>query len=52
MDEAATAGKAVHIHSYIMRLPQGCQTVIREDGGNISEGQKGFYYRLYAAQFE
>ncbi|MDE5717886.1 MAG: ATP-binding cassette domain-containing protein, partial [Lachnospiraceae bacterium] len=29
-----------HIHSFIMRLPQGYETVISEDGGNISKGQK------------
>ena len=34
------AAKAAHIHPFIMRLPQGYQTVISEDGGNISKGQK------------
>ena len=34
------AAKAAHIHSFIMRLPQGYDTVISEDGGNISKGQK------------
>ena len=34
------AAKAARIHSYIMRLPQGYDTVISEDGGNISKGQK------------
>ena len=34
------AAKAAHIHNYIMRLPQGYNTVISEDGGNISKGQK------------
>ncbi|MBO4788981.1 MAG: ATP-binding cassette domain-containing protein, partial [Lachnospiraceae bacterium] len=32
--------KAAHIHHYIMCLPQGYDTVITEDGGNISKGQK------------
>ena len=40
MEEVAAAAKAAHIHSYIMRLPQGYHTVISEDGGNISKGQK------------
>lgn len=40
MDEVVRAAKAAHIHSFIMRLPDGYQTVIGEDGGNISKGQK------------
>ena len=40
MDEVVAAAKAAHIHNYIMRLPHGYQTVISEDGGNISKGQK------------
>ena len=40
MDEVVRAAKAARIHSYIMRLPQGYHTVISEDGGNISKGQK------------
>jgi len=40
MEEVVAAAKAAHIHSYIMRLPQGYHTVISEDGGNISKGQK------------
>ena len=40
MEEVVEAAKAAHIHSYIMRLPQGYRTVIGEDGGNISKGQK------------
>ena len=40
MDEVVAAAKAAHIHSFIMRLPEGYQTVISEDGGNISKGQK------------
>ena len=39
-DEVEAAAKAAHIHNYIMRLPQGYDTVISEDGGNISKGQK------------
>ena len=34
------AAKAAHIHPFIMRLPMGYETVISEDGGNISKGQK------------
>ena len=40
MDEVVAAAKAAHIHNYIMRLPKGYNTVITEDGGNISKGQK------------
>ena len=40
LEEVVAAAKAARIHSYIMRLPQGYDTVIGEDGGNISKGQK------------
>ena len=40
MDEVVEAAKSAHIHNYIMRLPKGYNTVISEDGGNISKGQK------------
>ncbi len=40
MDEVVAAAKAAHIHPFIMRLPEGYQTVVSEDGGNISKGQK------------
>lgn len=40
MDEVIEAAKAAHIHSFIMQLPNGYDTVISEDGGNISKGQK------------
>ena len=40
MDEVVAAAKAAHIHPFIMRLPDGYNTVISEDGGNISKGQK------------
>ncbi len=40
MDEVVAAAKAAHIHPFIMRLPDGYQTVVSEDGGNISKGQK------------
>lgn len=39
-EEVEAAARAAHIHPFIMRLPQGYQTVISEDGGNISKGQK------------
>ncbi len=39
-EEVVAVAKAAHIHNYIMRLPQGYDTVITEDGGNISKGQK------------
>ena len=40
MEEVVAAAKAAHIHPFIMRLPQGYETVVSEDGGNISKGQK------------
>ncbi len=40
MEEVVAAAKSAHIHPFIMRLPDGYQTVISEDGGNISKGQK------------
>lgn len=40
MDEVVAAAKAAHIHGFIMGLPEGYDTVISEDGGNISKGQK------------
>ncbi|HWR22076.1 MAG TPA: ABC transporter ATP-binding protein [Feifaniaceae bacterium] len=40
MEEVERAARAAHAHGFIRRLPQGYDTVIAEDGGNISEGQK------------
>ena len=39
-DEVVAAAKAAHAHSFIKRLPNGYDTVIGEDGGNLSQGQK------------
>ena len=39
-EEVVEAAKAARIHSFIMRLPEGYQTVITENGGNLSQGQK------------
>ena len=39
-EEIIAAAKAAHAHSFIRRLPEGYNTVIAEDGGNISQGQK------------
>ena len=39
-EEVIAAAKAACIQNYIMRLPDGYDTVIHEDGGNISKGQK------------
>lgn len=39
-EQIVTAAKAAHAHSFIKRLPQGYDTVIHEDGGNLSQGQK------------
>ncbi|MBQ8554369.1 MAG: ABC transporter ATP-binding protein [Clostridia bacterium] len=40
LDEIIAAAKAAHAHSFIRRLPDGYDTVITENGGNISQGQK------------
>lgn len=39
-EEVIAAAKASHAHSFIKRLPQGYDTVITEDGGSLSQGQK------------
>jgi ATP-binding cassette subfamily B protein len=39
-DEVIAAAKAAHAHSFIKRLPQGYDTVIGDDGGSLSQGQK------------
>ena len=39
-EEIVAAAKASHAHSFIKRLPKGYDTVIGEDGGNLSQGQK------------
>lgn len=39
-EEVIEAAKASHAHSFIKRLPQGYDTVITEDGGSLSQGQK------------
>ena len=39
-EEVIAAAKAAHAHSFICRLPQGYDTVLAENGGNISQGQK------------
>ena len=39
-EEIITAAKHSHAHSFIKRLPNGYDTVIGEDGGNLSQGQK------------
>ncbi|MBQ4281415.1 MAG: ATP-binding cassette domain-containing protein, partial [Spirochaetales bacterium] len=40
LDDVVSVAKKAHIHPFIMRLPNGYDTVISEDGGNISKGQK------------
>lgn len=40
MDEIIQAAKSAHAHSFIKRLPKGYDTIITEEGGNISGGQK------------
>jgi ATP-binding cassette subfamily B protein len=40
MEDVVNVAKKAHIHPFIMRLPNGYETVISEDGGNISKGQK------------
>ncbi len=39
-EEIVAAAKAAHAHSFIKRLPKGYDTVIAEDGGNLSQGQR------------
>ena len=39
-EEMIEAAKAAHSHNFIMQLPNGYDTVIAEDGGNLSQGQK------------
>lgn len=40
LEEIIGAAKEVHAHSFIKRMPDGYDTVIAEDGGNLSQGQK------------
>ncbi len=40
MDEIIAAAKASHAHDFIKRLPKGYDTVLSEEGGNLSQGQK------------
>lgn len=40
MEEVVEAAKAARIHSYIKHLPEGYQTILTDDGTNISKGQK------------
>lgn len=40
VEEVVEAAKAAHAHSFIRRLPEGYHTVITEDGGSLSQGQK------------
>ena len=40
MEEVMAAAKKAHAHSFIMRMPQGYDTMIAEGGGNLSQGQK------------
>ncbi len=39
-EDVVPAEKAAHAHSFIKRMPEGYDTVITEDGGNLSQGQK------------
>lgn len=39
-EDVIAAAKAAHIHSFIMRLPKGYDTVLTDEGTNISKGQK------------
>ena len=40
MEEVMAAAKAARIHSFIKRLPDGYETILTDDGTNISKGQK------------
>ncbi len=39
-EEVIEAAKAAHVHNFIMRLKNGYDTVLGDDGGNVSQGQK------------
>ena len=39
-EEIIAAAKAAHAHSFIKRMPEGDDTMIQEEGGNLSQGQK------------
>ena len=39
-EEIIAAAKAAHAHSFIKRMPEGYDTMIQEEGGNLSQGQK------------
>ena len=39
-DEIIAAAKAAHAHGFIQRLPEGYDTVLTEDGGSLSQGEK------------
>ena len=39
-EEIIAAAKAAHAHSFITRMPEGYDTMIQEEGGNLSQGQK------------
>lgn len=39
-EEIIAAAKAAHTHSFIKRMPEGYDTMIQEEGGNLSQGQK------------
>lgn len=41
--EIEEAAKAAHIHNFIMRMENGYDTVLADDGGNISQGQKQLF---------
>ena len=50
LEEVIEAAKLSHAHSFIKRLPNGYDTVIGDDGGNLSQGQKQLlmYSKSYA----
>ena len=39
-EEIIAAAKKARVHKFIMKLPNGYETMIEEDGGNLSQGQK------------
>ena len=48
LEEVVEAAKHAHAHSFIKRMPKGYDTVISEDGGNISQGQGSSFCVLHA----
>ena len=51
-EEVVAAAKAAHIHNYIESLPKGYDTLLIDDGANISKGQKQLFNHRPGAAYE